>query len=158
MKGRVGMRGGVASLIGEEGSVAYEHRENQSEQSEKRRQQISDGRQVEEGLMRLREEVSALYASDPERAKTSPNGARRELEIQARERMADLPLRTRDAAVLAESLRLNDACLALSGTYAADIQHFRDTLAQLDGDLYAFVARLKTVREASAPLKAMLEQ
>ena len=147
---------GVASFIGEEASVAFYLRANQSEESDKRRQQVHDGRQIEDELLRFRNEVIDLYASEPE--KTSRGSARKALETQARERIASLPLQTQDPHRVANSLRLNDACLALTGTYSADIQLFRDFLADLDGDLFAFVARLKTTAEADDPLKALLEQ
>jgi hypothetical protein len=52
---------------------------------------------------------------------------------------------------------MNDACVALTGTYSSDLERYRERLAQLDGDLPAFIARLKTAADAEDPLQALLE-
>ena len=54
-----------------------------------------------------------------------------------------LPLAGRDPGKLAERLRLNDACLALQGTYGADLPSYAERLAAMGGDLAAFVAALR---------------
>jgi hypothetical protein len=51
---------------------------------------------------------------------------------------------------------LNDACLALSGTYHADTRRLAGVLAALGGDLAAFVARVKSAAEADDPRTALL--
>jgi predicted aminopeptidase len=157
IKGHADFNEGVANFIGQEASVAFYLRENQRDASEKRRHQIHDARLIEDELLRFRDELIALYASDTEPAKLNQMATRQEFEAQARQRIAGLSLQTRDAKKVAESLRLNDACLALRGTYSANLSAFRDTLTQLDGDLFAFVARLKTTHDAADPLKALLE-
>jgi predicted aminopeptidase len=158
VKGHADFNESVASFIGEQGSVAFYLRENQTEASDQRRREIHDWRQIDDELLRFRNEVIALYETeaDTQPEKMSSNGTRRVLEARAREHIAALPLQTRDPHRVAESLRLNDACLALAGTYSKDIDRFREFLARLDGDLFAFIARLKTTADADDPLEALL--
>jgi predicted aminopeptidase len=156
VKDHVDFNESVASFIGEEGSVAFYSRANQTEKSEQRRLWIVDRRRVEAELLRFRDEVASLYHSEP--AEASRDRHRRALEVQTRRRVAALALKTSDPSRVADSLRLNDACLALAGTYSANIGHFQDLLARLDGNLSAFIARLKAAASADDPLKGLLEQ
>ena len=104
--------------------------------------------------MALRDRLTELYAS------TEPGPAqleeREQFESAARIEISNLTLRTRDAAGLAETLKLNDACLALSGTYGADAPRYVERLAALDGDLPAFITRLRDAEGAPDPTTALL--
>ena len=51
---------------------------------------------------------------------------------------------------------LNDACVALSSTYAADVDGYARTLRRLRGDLRAFVALLRTAARAPDSRAALL--
>ncbi len=81
---------------------------------------------------------------------------RRDLEERARKRIRNLPLETRDPNQLAAVLRMNDACLALTGTYAAELERYAELFSRLDGDLVALIARLKGVGDSKNPLEALL--
>jgi predicted aminopeptidase len=144
----------IARFIGEEGSVLFFETSMQPERAHRRRLEIEDARRVDAELVRLRDEVSALYASQDEG--TSREEIRRDLEARARKRIRNLPLGTRDPGELADGLRMNDACLALAGTYATELERYAELFARLDGDLIALIARLKSAESAKDPLEALL--
>jgi hypothetical protein len=52
---------------------------------------------------------------------------------------------------------LNDACLAARGTYAQDAGRHEHVLEALDGDLQAFVRRLRESAEQTDPRAAFFE-
>ncbi|MEE9606734.1 MAG: aminopeptidase [Myxococcota bacterium] len=145
---------GVASFIGEEGAVQFYAGSAHPERARRERQRVDESRQIEQAILQLRAQVAALYAREP--AGPGRDAARRDVERRARERIAELPLASYDAADLVASLQLNDACLALAGTYSADLDAYAARLAELDGDLRAFVARLRHAAEASDPRAALL--
>lgn len=139
---------GAANFIGEEGSVRLFERDD-AEISARRRTEISDDRRIAAALMDVRDRVAALYQEPlgPE-ARAVQRAA---LERDARAELAALDLTTRNAALLAERVRLGDACLALRGAYVQDTAHHQAVLDALDGDLGAFVARLIEAGEADDP-------
>ncbi|MFQ5417564.1 MAG: hypothetical protein ACE5FL_11010, partial [Myxococcota bacterium] len=61
------------------------------------------------------------------------------------------------AAELAAKIRLNDACLAVSATYGDEMDRYVAALAALDGDLSAFIVRLRDAAEASDPVEVLLD-
>ncbi|MBW2541781.1 MAG: aminopeptidase [Deltaproteobacteria bacterium] len=144
----------VASFIGEEGSVRFFESSLQPERAHRRRLEIEDDRRINAELLRFREEVSALYASRGEGS--DRDEIRQHLEERARTRIRNLPLGTRDPGELADVLRMNDACLALTGTYASELERYAELFARLDGDLVALIARLRSVEDAEDPLQALL--
>ncbi len=145
---------GIASFIGEEGSARFYEARGQPELAHRRRLEVEDARRLSAALLRLRDEVSALYAAQD--AGAGREAIRRDLEARARTRIRALPLVTRHPDELAGALRMNDACLALVGTYADDLEHYAGLLARLGGDLRALIARLERVRGAEDPLAALL--
>jgi predicted aminopeptidase len=153
VRGQADFNEGVASFIGEEGSVRFYAETHRPEAAQRERARIEDWRQVQAATLRLRRRVEDLYASKP--GGHECDAARGDLERRARDVIATLPLATRDATEVAESLRLNDACLALTGTYAADVGAYTEKLAALGGDLRAFVLRLHKAAESPDP-RAML--
>jgi predicted aminopeptidase len=144
----------IASFIGEEGSVLFFENNLQPERAHRRRLKIEDVRRVDAELLRFRDEVSALYASQD--SGTSRDEIRRDLEERARKRIRNLPLGTLDPNQLAAVLRMNDACLALTGTYASELERYAALFSRLDGDLGALIARLKGVKDSKDPLEALL--
>jgi hypothetical protein len=56
---------------------------------------------------------------------------------------------------LAARLRLNDACLAIAATYAADTACYARALDALGGDLVRFVARMREAMAADDPRAAL---
>ncbi len=145
---------GVASFIGEEGSVRFFAETRGSEAAARERERVADGRRIAASVLAFRREVEQLYASV---AADGPRAATRAAaETRARASIAALPLQTRNAAQVASQLRLSDACLALARTYAADVDAYAARLASLGGDLTAFVARMREAAETEQPRGALL--
>jgi len=144
----------AASFIGQEASVRFYESRSDPDAAHERRREIEDQRALNQKLVHLRAEVAALYAD-------APSGAAREatraaLETATRAEIAALPMRSGDAAAVAQALRLNDACLALIATYGADLHQFESALAAMDGDLVAFIARLRAAEDAPDPADFLL--
>jgi predicted aminopeptidase len=156
VEGHADFNESVARFIGEEGSVRFYASRGEPQRAEQRRLEVDDARRIDAELLRVRDEIGALYAQPL--AATARGAQRRSLEERARRRIAELPLETENAARLAAELRMNDACLAVIGTYAADLDRFAELLARLGGDLPAFVARLTLAERASEPLEALLAE
>lgn len=125
----------VATFVGEEASLRYFDDVGKRDREAAR---IRRKREVSQMLLGFREEVSELYAAPlPEAEKTH---RRRSLEARQRERLAKLDP--------SQSVRLNDACLALHGTYAKDLAAHARVLDFVDGDLGQFIARLRRAAES----------
>ena len=82
--------------------------------------------------------------------------ARDILEAEARRDLGALPLATRDSARVALKSRLNDACLALGGTYSDDLGPYSALLAQNQGNLRAFIQSVRDVSDQEDPRSALL--
>jgi len=142
----------AATFIGQEASVAFFE-----DPVDRRRQRarVRDSRRIAASLLALRSAVSELYEQDLPPAVSSEK--RRELEATARQRLARLPLADTDASAkrrLATSIPLNDACLALRGTYSADLPEHERVLASLGGDLPQFISRLRAAAREDVPRNA----
>jgi predicted aminopeptidase len=147
---------GLATFVGEEGALRFfaERDGADSASAREARARIADERAIATALRALREEMAALYAGQPEGP--TRDTRRAALDAAARERVASLALQTLDAAVLAADLRTNDACLALEGTYTADLPRYQATLARLGGDLRALVAAAQKAAKTPDPRAALL--
>jgi predicted aminopeptidase len=145
---------GVAAFIGEEGSVRFYAERGQAQAAARRRLEVMEGRALDAEILTLRDRVARLYEELP--AGSEREAARRRVEAEARAAIAALPLETREPASLSRELRLNDACLALAATYAADVPAYARRLEALGGDLRAFVARLRRAADAADPREALL--
>jgi predicted aminopeptidase len=144
---------GVATFVGQEASVAWRAAAGPAE-AQRERERVEDDRRLAAALLAFREEVADLYAREP--AGPEREAARAAAEERAREAIAALPLATRSAAELAAAVRLNDACVALVGTYSADLAHYAEALAAAGGDLRAFVERVRAAAKAPDPRAALL--
>jgi predicted aminopeptidase len=144
----------VASFIGQEASVRFYASAAGESEATTRRESVEDSRTLTAALVDLRDRVAALYED------TQPGPAQHQqrttLESATRREISRLTLASRDSAELAETIRLNDACLALSGTYGADTPRYVERLAELGGDLPAFIARLRETRGSPDPAAALL--
>jgi predicted aminopeptidase len=105
---------------------------------------VEDRRLIAHETDAFRERLAALAAAD-----SSSDRLRAQAEEEARSRLARLPLRVLDAEEVAAQSRLNDACIALRGTYTQDLPRHVAVLASLDGDLEAMVRRLVEVADAT---------
>ena len=120
------------------------------------RERVTDKRRIAAAVLAFRREVEQLYASQAtDRVRAASRAA---AETRARASIAALSLVTRDPARLASEVRLSDACLALTLTYAADVDGYAATLASLGGELPAFVARLRDAAGSKDPRAALLSQ
>lgn len=151
---------GIATFLGQELTHAFvaEHGLHHSPQSPAalaslQRSRIVEARALAREMLRFQGEVGDLYArgdiNEPERAVR-----RADLETAARERVASLPLTRRDAPELAAALRLGDACVALRGTYAADLARHEELLTALGGDLSVFIAHFRASAAAAATTRS----
>ncbi len=145
---------GIATFVGQEASVAWYAARGRAAEADRERARVEDDRRLAAAQLSLRQQVADLYAREP--AGAERDARRRAAEERAREAIAALPLTTRSAADVAVAARLNDACLALAGTYSADLPRYAETLAASGGDLRAFVDRLREAAEAPDPRAAML--
>jgi predicted aminopeptidase len=148
---------GLASFVGQEASVHFFARQpGDDSAAEARRADIRDRRVLSRTLLEFREQVEQLYAEPVETRST--RGARRSaLEAKAREQLAALDFARMNGPRLAERARLNDACIALQGTYAGDDERHQAVLEQLDGDLAGFILRAREAAEADDPRSAFFE-
>ena len=145
---------GVATFVGQEASVAWRASAGRPAEAQRERERVEDDRRVAAALLAFRKDVGDLYAREP--AGPERDAARSAAEGRAREAIAALPMTTRDAAAVAAAVRLNDACLALTGTYSADLPRYAEALAASGGDLHAFVERVRAAAQAPDPMTALL--
>jgi predicted aminopeptidase len=143
----------VAQFIGQEAAIAYFSRGprnadlgagNDSSRLEwpdvdRVREAIEDRRKIALTTIVFRDRLAEL-ADEPDFARK-----RATAEEEARAQLAGLPLRVVDAEKVAERTRLNNACLALRGTYVRDLPRHAEVLGRLDGDLEAMIHRLAQV-------------
>jgi predicted aminopeptidase len=149
---------GLATFVGEEGALRFFAGRDGAAGTEaaEARARIADERAVAAVLRGLREDVAALYAMEPEGDARARQRAA--LVEAARDRIAALSLSTIDAQALAGRLRTNDACLALEGTYTADLPQYEAALAAQGGDLRALVEEARRAAAAPDPRAALLER
>jgi len=141
---------GVATFIGQEGALRFFAADPAAEERERAR--IGDERAAARVLSELRARIAALYA-EPDTGQRA--AGRAALEAEARRSLAALPLHGPDAARWAAALPLNDACLALAGSYERDLDAYAARLAAGGGDLHAFVAEVRAAAAAPDPRAAL---
>ncbi len=141
---------GAANFFGEEASVRFFAAD--PDLAARRRAEIDDDRRLARALMETRDRIGALYADELDPSRRLQR--RGQIEEDARAHIADLPLTTRDPALLAPRLKLGDACLAVRGTYVADGELHEAVFRALGEDLSAYLARLEEAAEAEDPRTA----
>jgi predicted aminopeptidase len=147
LKSRPDFNEGAANFVGQEASVLF--LASTPEKAARRRQEVEDARALALFLLDFRAEVGRIYQ---ESDSLDLAEVRREAaEAETRERLKSLPLATYDRERLADEIALNDACLALRGTYSGDLPEFERALARFGGDLPSLIAGLKAASSASDP-------
>jgi predicted aminopeptidase len=147
---------GIAKFIGQEASIRFfDQRGSEDASPPTRRAQVDEVRLLDAEILSLRQQIEDLYATQPEGPARSAQRAA--LETESRNAIAGLPLAILDAEQLSSGARLNDACLALRGTYAGDSERYGSMLTSLDGDLRAFIERLRSVEGAEDPRSVFFE-
>jgi predicted aminopeptidase len=157
---------GVATFIGQEGAVRFfddplcpkgasgaTRPRCGTAAAHAERLRVRDERAVARVLSSLRGRIAALYRDAPAGAERVARRAA--LVADARAELAALPLATRPAVEVAESARLDDACLALAGTYESDLDIYAARLDTLGGDLAAFVAEVRRAARKPHPRAAL---
>ena len=143
----------AATFVGEETRVAFYAREEGPEAAGRERARVEENRRLRAEVEELRAAVGELYArSDPGAKRLS---ARRALETAARARIAALRFPDSPAG-FAGRIRLNDACLALAGTYAADQEPLALALRAEGGDLRRLLRRLQSLESSEDPSAELL--
>lgn len=147
---------GLATFVGQEASVQFfeERGGASSEAARHARARVADQRALSAAMLALREEVAALYARSA--AGPAREAEREALSAAARQRIAALPLATLDPEGVADRLRSNDACLALEGTYAADLPRYDALFARVDGDLRRLLQEARAAADAGDPRARLL--
>ena len=138
---------GAANFFGEEASIRFFAARDAAAEAT-RRGRVADARLLDAALNQLRDEIALLYAAPPGEAEAEERAA---IEARARKRIATLPFQQGDGVLLAGQLRLNDACLAIQGTYAGDIARHEQLLEALHGDLVAYLERLRSASNQEDP-------
>jgi predicted aminopeptidase len=137
---------GIARFIGQEAAIRFFA--NSPESADTVRLQVLEDRTVATGMLHFRDRVAALYDEEPE---GQGRQARRDaLDLNFRTELSVRPLHSRRAG-FSQRVRLNDACLAISGTYASDTHLHEAVLVALDGDLNRFVERLRQAADEDDP-------
>lgn len=144
---------GIANFFGQEASVRFYSDAGESEAAARRRQEVEERHAIDAVVLALRDAVEALYATAD--AGPAREASRAELEAETRAALARLPLATRDSARLAEVARLNDACLAISATYTADLPAYARALAARE-NLEALLEDLRAAARTSNPREELL--
>lgn len=144
---------GIATFVGEEASVSFFAETVSPERAARRRNAIDERRAISTEVLALRDAVTELYASGPASEKRATR--RGELEAKARTHLAAMQMQVYDAATVAERARLNDACLALSATYTADLPAYARALDR-SADLPTFVRALRSASQADDPREVLL--
>jgi len=138
----------AATFLGEEVRVAFYAKEEGPEGARRERARVEENRRLRGEVEDFRQAVGRLYVESDVGAERLV--ARRVLETGARARIAAMgpPERWPD---LAERIRLNDACLALAGTYAADEEPLALALRAEGGDLGGLLRRLQQLAASDDP-------
>ena len=137
----------LATFVGQEASVRFFP---DPASAAEQRAKVQDARLLAQQTAEFSAQVKALYGSPT----LDVSRDRAVLESHFREHLAGLPFRARTPAQaidLAEKIRLNDACLALRGTYGADLSQFQNELSDLDGDLAEFIRKIREVAKSPHP-------
>jgi len=146
---------GLATFIGQEAAVRYAAAtDSGTGAADLARTRVREDRQIAAVLEGFRRDVAELYSEA--RAVPDAIAARLALEDATRAELGALPLTTRDPDQLAEWVRLNDACQALSGTYQADLPLWNAALDATGGDLPALVERVRAAADEEDPRTVLL--
>ena len=140
---------GVATFIGQEGAIRFFAGDPEAQARERAR--VADARAVAGVMSELRGRVAALYA-DSAAAPAARELQRSALESEGRAALAALP---HAKAAQVAALPLNDACLALAGTYERDLDAYAALLAVHGGDLRVFVETVRRASRARDPRAAL---
>lgn len=140
---------GIATFLGQEAAAAFlaerglpDDPRSPTELAARQRTRTSESRALAAEMLRFQSEVAELYASEQSEPGTRAT-QRALLESETRSRVAAKDFTVYNPLDLAQTLRLNDACLALRGTYAEDLEAHGRVFETLGRDLPRFIAHLR---------------
>jgi predicted aminopeptidase len=142
----------IATFIGEEARVAFFAQSEGSEGEARERQRIRTQRAYRDLLEATRQEIATLYAAEASAADRL--ASRRSVEETTRARIAALG-GFLDPEAAARGARLNDACLALSGTYGVHIAGYERLMEERDLDLPALIRWARRAADSEDPLESL---
>lgn len=142
----------IATFIGEEGRVAFFAEREGVAAGERQRLRVEAARAYRRVLEEARSQLAALYA---EGAQGVAQESHRSALIDAtRNRIQSLPGLV-DPDSTARKTRLNDACLALAGTYGAHIEAYAELVSAQALTLPALIERGREAAGTDAPLTSL---
>ena len=153
LSGQATFNESAATFLGEEARVAFYAREQGPAGALEARARVEENRVFRGEIEQARQQVARLYAEEPDGPKR--RAMREKLENEVRARIAALAPAGSPPG-FAERVRLNDACLALAGTYAGDAKPLALALQAEHGDLLALLRRLQTLSENEDPSAQLL--
>jgi predicted aminopeptidase len=142
----------VATFVGQEAAVRFFAERGDTASAAGERERAADERAVASVLASLRARIAELYATPDDGARSA---TRSQLESDARAALRALPLTSRAAGELATRIQLQDACLALAGTYQRDLPVWARRLEAMGGDLPAFVSAARAAARTANPRTAL---
>ena len=142
----------VATFVGQEASLRFFAERGDAASAARARERATDERAVAGVLASLRAQIAALYATPDTGGRSE---TRAQFEREARDALRALPLTSRSTAEFAERIQLQDACLALAGTYERDLPVWAQRLDALGGDLPAFVRSARAAAATADPRAAL---
>ena len=139
----------IATYVGEEGRIAFFAAHEGAAAEARERGRVRAARAYRAALEQARLALAALYGEEPSVRERADRRA--SVESAARARIAQVE-GLADPAAAAHAARLNDACLALAGTYGAHIQRYAEIREARDLDLAAFIRSARDAAGRADPL------
>jgi len=143
----------AATFLGEEMRVAFYAQEDGDLGARRERARVDANRRLRREIEAARQAIRLLYSESGPGAERAAQ--RLALETRSRARIAALAL-PESPSDLAERVRLNDACLALAGTYAADERPLSLAFLAEGRNPGRLLTRLKTLADHVDPSAELL--
>lgn len=137
---------GLATFFGQEAAIRFRVRTGDGERA---RREVREARTLSQLLANFRTEVRELYEGAPAGALRTER--RSALEAALRGEIAALQDTLLDTKRYAREVDLNNACLALAGTYEEDVPRYASLLERLEGDLGALLEIARAAAEKPEP-------
>lgn len=142
----------IATFIGEEGRVAFFARHEGEVAGRRERARVRASRAYRALLEQTRSELAALYTEGAAEPALASRRAR--LLAATRGRIQALSGLENPGAAAREA-RLNDACLALAGTYSAHLERYAVLVSERGLDLPSLIEQARRAASSPEPLTAL---
>ena len=142
----------IATFIGEEGRVAFFAETEGPDAGARERARVIAARAYRGVLEDTRQRLASLYSGREPR--TARLDRKKTIHEDARRQIALLDgVANRSGA--SRGARLNDACLALAGTYGAHIERYAAWVAEQQLELPELILRAQEAAKSDAPLESL---